>query len=281
MRSSCRRSGSRRSGELAAGVAHEVNNPVNFAMNALKALQGYVRDVQIVAEKVAVLANEPPERLREKLAELETLRRDLGFDQNVEALAELGEIVTEGLERTSRLVGDLRDFAAPGRPGGGPDRPAPAAWRSTLQLVRHVFVQAGIEVREAIAAGSPLPRRRCPRPQSGFPQPPQECGRSARGAGRAAWTVTRASPRGRAVVVEIQDDGPGIEPELRERLFEPFFTTKAAGRGTGLGLSISRRIVSEHGGSHRGGIRARTRHLRTRPAAAAAHRGRAGDAAQA
>jgi signal transduction histidine kinase len=48
--------------------------------------------------------------------------------------------------------------------------------------------------------------------------------------------------------VEIQDDGPGIQPELQARLFEPFFTTKPAGRGTGLGLSISRRIVNEHGG---------------------------------
>ena len=46
----------------------------------------------------------------------------------------------------------------------------------------------------------------------------------------------------------IRDDGPGVAPELRERLFEPFFTTKPAGKGTGLGLSISQRIVSEHGG---------------------------------
>ena len=54
---------------------------------------------------------------------------------------------------------------------------------------------------------------------------------------------------GGTVVVEIQDDGPGIAPELRDRLFEPFFSTKPAGRGTGLGLSISQRIVAEHGGT--------------------------------
>ena len=55
-------------------------------------------------------------------------------------------------------------------------------------------------------------------------------------------------PEGNAVVVEIRDDGPGMDPALQQRVFEPFFTTKEAGRGSGLGLSIRRRIVSEHGG---------------------------------
>jgi signal transduction histidine kinase len=61
----------------------------------------------------------------------------------------------------------------------------------------------------------------------------------------------RLGQEGSWVVIEIRDDGPGIPPEIRERLFEPFFSTKGAGRGTGLGLSICRRIVSEHGGSIR------------------------------
>jgi two-component system, NtrC family, sensor kinase len=66
--------------------------------------------------------------------------------------------------------------------------------------------------------------------------------------GRRGRVEVHARLEGDEVVVSIRDDGPGVAPELRERLFEPFFTTKPAGKGTGLGLSISQRIVAEHGG---------------------------------
>ncbi|HVN40323.1 MAG TPA: ATP-binding protein, partial [Myxococcota bacterium] len=232
-------------GELAAGVAHEVNNPVNFALNAMKALRGYVQDVRTVAEKVAGLSQERPEALRENLAELETLRRDLGFDQNVEALSELGEIVTEGLERTSRLVGDLRDFAAPGgRSAGQVD--VSRGLRSTLQLVRHVFVHAGIEIQEQLAPDLPLLDGDARSLNQVFLNLLKNAAEAYEG--RHGRVEVRARAGEGAVIVEIQDGGPGIAPELRDRLFEPFFTTKPAGKGTGLGLSISRRIVTEHGG---------------------------------
>jgi two-component system NtrC family sensor kinase len=142
-------------------------------------------------------------------------------------------------------VGDLRDFAAPGGRGSGKVDVA-RSLRSTLQLVRHVFVQAGIEIREAIAPDLP-PLEGDAR---GLNQVFLNLLKNAAEAfeGRHGRVDVRARVEGDTVVVEIQDDGQGIAPELQARLFEPFFTTKAAGRGTGLGLSISQRIVSEHGG---------------------------------
>jgi signal transduction histidine kinase len=68
-------------------------------------------------------------------------------------------------------------------------------------------------------------------------------------AGESGCIDLTARPEGDAVVVEIRDDGPGIAPEMRQRVFEPFFTTKRKERGSGLGLSICRRIVSQHKGS--------------------------------
>ena len=66
------------------------------------------------------------------------------------------------------------------------------------------------------------------------------------GTGGSIWVDASAVDGGIEIV--FRDDGPGIEPAVRERLFEPFYTTKSAGRGTGLGLSISRQIAEAHGG---------------------------------
>jgi signal transduction histidine kinase len=163
----------------------------------------------------------------------------------VETLSELEEIVTEGLVRTSRLVGDLRDFAAPGSRSTVQIDVARGLC-STFKLVRHVFVKAGIEVTEEIEPHLPLIEGDARSLNQVFLNLLKNAAEALDG--RKGRVEIRARAEEDAVIVEIRDDGPGIAPELRDRLFEPFFTTKAAGKGTGLGLSISRRIVTEHGG---------------------------------
>ncbi len=67
--------------------------------------------------------------------------------------------------------------------------------------------------------------------------------------GDAGTVTVRTRPEGEGVVVEVEDDGAGIEPEHLERIFDPFFTTKDVGKGTGLGLSVTYGIVTRHGGT--------------------------------
>jgi len=233
-------------GELAAGVAHEVNNPVNFAMNAAKALSATVDDVRQVAEQVAAIDPGDSGALRQQIQALESLRETLHFDDSAATLAELTGIVNEGLSRTAALVGDLRDFAAPGEREKGPVD-VTRGLRTTLRLMGHSLVRAGIEAHVEIPAGLP---------------PVQGDGRALNQVflnllknaaeafeGRAGSIHVRARSEGGFVAVEIRDDGPGVPAALQDQLFQPFFTTKESGRGSGLGLSISRRIVQEHGGT--------------------------------
>jgi signal transduction histidine kinase len=233
-------------GELAAGVAHEVNNPVNFATNALRTLRMYVADVQEVAAKVAELRADDPSLLVSQLKALEKLRKDLDFEGTASSLGELVGIVTEGLERTHRLVGDLRDFAAPGDGAQG-EVDLRRGLDSTIQLIRFELRKVNVEVE--IDAPERLPTLEGD--SRALNQVFLNLLKNAAEAytGRAGTVWVRMCHEGDLIVVEIRDDGAGIAPELHARIFEPFFTTKEAGRGTGLGLSISRRIVSEHGGS--------------------------------
>jgi signal transduction histidine kinase len=233
-------------GELAAGVAHEINNPLNFARNALAALRTYVEDLRAIAQAVADLDLGDAAKLRDQLRELDRRKQELGFETLAEELAELVGITTEGLDRTSRLVADLRDFAAPraGQDGFADVRHGLA---STLQLVRHAAQRERVVVEADLPEGAPRVHGDPRALNQVFLNLLKNAVEALEGTGGTLRVRLRHEEG--SVTVEVEDDGPGIDPALRERLFEPFVTSKAPGRGTGLGLPISRRIVQECGGS--------------------------------
>ena len=233
-------------GELAAGVAHEVNNPVNFAMNSLRTLRDYVDDVRSVIERISALDWSDPRKLERELRELEKLRKRVEFDDLADSLCELVDIVNEGLERTHRLVGDLRDLAAPaaGRQDGVS---LLRGLETTIQLVKHSYRDAGVELEVDLPGALP--------PVAGDPRALNQvflnllknAAEAFEEPGGTVWVTAEAGES--EIQVRFRDDGPGVPADVRARIFQPFFTTKGAGRGSGLGLSISRRIVTEHGGS--------------------------------
>jgi len=235
-------------GELAAGIAHEVNNPVNFALNSLRMLKDCVAQVNDFAAQVGALEWRDAAKLAESARTLERLESEVGLGEVAATLDELVGIVIEGLDRTSRLVRDLRDFGAPG------ERPHEAldlrlAVDGTLALIRPLFAERNVRVERNYAPDLPVTVA----DPSAIKQVILNLLKNAADAleetGGTVRISAEASPDGRAVVVAVADDGPGIDPELRERIFEPFVTTKAAGRGTGLGLAICRRIAEAHHGT--------------------------------
>lgn len=232
-------------GELAAGIAHEVNNPMNFALNALRTLRGYLGEVLELAARMGALDSSDAAALQVHFIELEKSKEGLDLDDVSDSMSELVDIMEEGLDRTQKLVGDLRDFASPGEDQRA-DVDVARGLRTTVKLVMQAFRDSEVELHAEIPERLP--------PVSGdsralnqvFLNLLKNAAEALEGRGGSVWLET--GHESDEIVVRVRDDGPGIDAEHLPRVFEPFYTTKGAGRGTGLGLSISHRIVIEHGG---------------------------------
>ena len=229
-------------GRLAAGVAHEINNPMGFVHANLAQMEEYLSDVARLLDA----ARSSPERFASLSRELdaETLLADFG-----QAIRES----QEGSERIRHIVQDLRAFAY--RDDG---EWVPADLNRCLDSTAHIvwtMMKHSVVLQKEYAA---LPPVRCHPKQleqvfmnllvNAYQAIEARVARDGVGNGEIVLS-TACSDDG--VVISVSDDGAGIPPEHADRIFEPFFTTKEVGEGTGLGLSTSFEIVRRHGGTLR------------------------------
>ena len=222
-------------GQLAAGVAHEINNPLGYVAANLGALREY-------AERLLALVN-TADRLAAGNGAWQAARAEADLDYIREDLPKLMDESSRGLARVGDIVNALKGFAAP-----GPMETAPTAIEALLD--------------GAIAATAPgrSPGQQVRRSYGTLPRPavnPTLLGEAfkalldnaGRALGRDPGTITvRAGQSGQHLLVDVEDTGCGMDEATRARVFEPFFTTRAVGQGRGLGLSSTYRIVSQHGG---------------------------------
>lgn len=230
-------------GQMAAGVAHEINNPLAFALSNLASLDSYLRQLFGLLSAYIEADDGTSATALPAIADARALRVKVDVDFLRTDIAALVSESRDGLLRVKRIVQDLRDFSR-----GGVDEVMQTinlhkALDSTLNIVHNELKYKANVVREY----GQLPEVECmpSRLNQVFLNLLVNAGQAIRSNG----TITISTGVDEAEVwVCIADTGSGIAPENLNRIFDPFFTTKPVGQGTGLGLSISNSIVRKHGG---------------------------------
>jgi len=230
-------------GQLAAGVAHEINNPVGYINSNMGSLRQYVTDLFSLLEGYKKLEALVPEENPVR-QEVQNLEQELDLDFLKEDIKSLLEESDEGILRVKQIVNDLKDFS----------RLDSTEWHwadletgldSTLNIVHNEIKYKADVVKEY--AG--IPQIECIGSQ--LNQVFMNLMVNGVHAIEEHGTITiRTGTEGdNGVWVEIADTGKGIEPAALSRIFDPFYTTKPVGKGTGLGLSLSYSIIERHGGA--------------------------------
>ena len=230
-------------GRLVAGIAHELNNPINFVYGNVDFLGQYMEDL---LELVEMLDGLPmPDDVKKQL---DQAKRKIEYEFLVEDWRKLLRSIRAGAERTASIVQDLKTFS---RTGGGElqETDLVAGIETTLNLIAPLLKNR-VEVRRKIAPGVPRILCNAGHVNQVFMNILTNAAQAITGEG---WIEVRIQPvdDGRAVEVAVTDSGPGIRPEVIAKISDPFFTTKDVGEGTGLGLWISENIVRAHGGTLR------------------------------
>ncbi|MFH1486947.1 MAG: PAS domain S-box protein [Chloroflexota bacterium] len=234
-------------GQLAAGVAHELNNPIAFIASNLEVLAEYVADIKVVMEKYREMGDAARggdhsrvSQLAEEVRLLEE-KADLGF-----VLKDLNHIVQqsqEGTHRVRKTVIDLRNFARADQ-AESEYADINECVESTLNIVWNELKYKATVQKEL----GDIPRTWCY---------PSKLGQvfmnllvnAAQAIPKKGEIGIKTFHQGGDIYIQVSDTGCGIPEEHLSKIFEPFFTTKPVGRGTGLGLSVAYGIIQAHDGS--------------------------------
>jgi signal transduction histidine kinase len=233
-------------GQLTAGIAHEINNPINFVKSNIKPLQLDIHDVLELVRKYDELNTE---NIQDKLKDIHSFREEIEFEYIVHEIETLLSGIDDGANRTAEIVKGLRTFS-----------------RVDESELKEADIHEGIDTTLMLLANSvpqnltivkdyaSLPRVDC------FPgklnqvfmnvlvnaiQAIKSKGTTEEDEERIIITTEKQHGN---VVLRIADTGPGIPAAVKGKIFDPFFTTKDVGEGTGLGLSIAYSIIEKHHG---------------------------------
>ena len=228
-------------GQLTAGIAHELNNPINYLYGGAIGLEHLISDIMQLLDLYKSLDDR--DEFDHPLIQIKAFKDKIYYEETLDNIKELSRVVKEGAERSIEIIRGLQNFA---RPADTEKRPVDlnelidktllllrGKWKNMYQIHKHY--------------DDKLPAAPC------YPVPLGQvllnilnnAFQAIEEKGNIYITTKREN---NWAVLEIKDDGKGMKAEVLEKIFEPFFTTKRAGEGTGLGLSISYGIIKKHEG---------------------------------
>lgn len=239
-------------GQLAAGVAHEINNPTGFVSSNLKSLEDYLKDMNQLLQayqNLTVKLNDSaenqqlPSSITTQINEIKKIETDIDIEFLQEDIHDLIKDCREGTERIKKIVLDLKDFAHPGE-----DKLQATdinqGIESTLNVVSNELKYKARVVKDY----GKLPRIKC------YPQQLNQVFmnilvNAAQAMEKQGEIRIQTRCEEDQVEIRISDNASGIRKENIAKIFDPFFTTKDVGKGTGLGMNIAYNIVKKHNGT--------------------------------
>lgn len=229
-------------GQLAAGVAHEINNPIGFINSNLGTLRNYVTELLDVVDAYAGCHSCPPQDMPVLLGRIQVMKQNIDFTFLREDIRKLIDESMDGATRIKRIVQDLRDFSRIGS--------SEWIWTDLHAGLDSTLNVLGSEIKDkavVVCEYGTLPQVECIPAQINqvFMNLLLNATQAITGQGRI--TIRSGSDADEAWI-SITDNGKGIPAEAIARIFDPFFTTRPVGAGIGLGLSVAHGIVKNHGG---------------------------------
>jgi len=234
-------------GQMTAGIAHEINNPINFVQSNVQPLKRDIDDLLELIEGISEI--NPGETNDERIVALKKKYQELDMDYLKKEVNQLMGGIEEGAKRTAEIVRALRVFSRMDR-DTAVNASVNDCINSTLVVMKSVTkgeVIISKELEEELPLISCYPGKL----NQVFMNILTNAVQATRGKGQMVadrMVKIKSSFTEKSVLIEITDNGVGMDEATRSKIFDPFFTTKGVGEGTGLGLSIAMGIVKEHDG---------------------------------